>query len=122
MMTCTHFCPIQIPSISEHEWHPFSLCCSLATHRAEFIVKDLGSWTTQLHSLLDSGVVRRAVIVPGNHECSFALTAKNPKVKAAQTQMKEAFSSSREEVHYLEDAAVEVLGLRFYGCKGGAFA
>ena len=30
------------------EWHPFSLACSEATQRAEFIVKDLGCWTSGL--------------------------------------------------------------------------
>ena len=40
---------LKAPAIGFGEWHPFSLACSNATGRAEFIVKDLGVWTKALH-------------------------------------------------------------------------
>jgi len=43
---------LMVPDIA-YEWHPFSLACSSATGRAEFIIKNLGSWTKKLHELLE---------------------------------------------------------------------
>ena len=51
---------LKAPRLALEEWHPFSLACSNATGRAEFIVKDLGAWTKALHEKLvaadDTGV------------------------------------------------------------------
>ena len=40
---------VNAPHLSKIEWHPFSLACSNYTHRAEFIIKDLGQWTHKMH-------------------------------------------------------------------------
>ena len=49
---------LQCPHLSRVEWHPFSLACSNATMRAEFIVKDLGAWTHALHASLADASAR----------------------------------------------------------------
>jgi Icc-related predicted phosphoesterase len=65
-------------------------------------------------SLLAAGTVREIVCIAGNHELSFELAAKVPAVRSAQETMKASFVG-RCHVHYLEDSACEVLGIRFYG-------
>jgi len=68
-------------------------------------------WTDRL---LQEGVARHVVFVCGNHEISLELKAKHAAVRRQQEEMKRALIE-RENVHYLEDTACEVEGLRFHG-------
>lgn len=44
---------VKIPALSWLEWHPFSLASSDVASNIEFLIKDLGNWTTDLGKLLD---------------------------------------------------------------------
>jgi hypothetical protein len=57
-----------VPAVAKTEWHPFSLTTSeLATHE-EFLLKDLGQWTTKVGQLLgdkDRNLAKEMVLIRG---------------------------------------------------------
>lgn len=77
--------------------------------------EEVESFNAWIDALLAAGTVRHVVLIAGNHECSFALKAKHPTVRAAQLALKASVADSRPDVHYLEDSACEVCGLTFFG-------
>jgi len=67
------------------------------------IIQDFSNWLDELKS---SGTIKEAVVIAGNHELSF-----DPKSFRFHQECKDLLKN----VHYLEDASVDLYGLKIYG-------
>jgi len=105
-----------------HDQHMFMPCdlpiADVLLHAGDFTCRgakeELESFCAWTDELLAKRVVRDIVVIAGNHEITLECAAKWEQVRKNQEAMKRAVFD-RPHIHYLEDSACEVQGIRFYG-------
>ena len=91
----------------------------ILVHAGDFTTRgtseEIANFKQWMERLLVLGIVKHVVVVAGNHELSFQpWKSKHPAVREKQEQMKQSITTI-PNLHYLEDSAINILGVRFYG-------